>query len=124
MEKNNNYHTEMNIKNTIKIKGVIIYSPTISANSFFVESKTLHHLEQKLPMLMIFECFLNSCTIIILIVLRLNIVDYPISILDYITREDIEEYMEHCSYYKKDDKEFTNGERGKVTKTSVITKLL
>lgn len=42
-----------------------------------------------------------------------DIVDFPLSILDEIGREDIEEYMEYLSYYVKDGVEYTNDERGK-----------
>lgn len=40
--------------------------------------------------------------------------------LDQITREDIEEYMDHVTYYSKDGKEFTNNERGKKRKLSAL----
>ena len=39
--------------------------------------------------------------------------DFPLSILDQIGREDIEEYMEYLSYYVKDGVEYMNDERGR-----------
>lgn len=50
----------------------------------------------------------------------MEIVDFPLSILDMITREDIEEYLDYISYYIKDDKEYTNNERGKKRKLSAL----
>lgn len=50
----------------------------------------------------------------------MEIVDFPLSILDDITREDIEEYMEYMSLYYKDGKEITNEERGKKRKLSAL----
>lgn len=51
---------------------------------------------------------------------KYDITQYPISILDKIKREDIEEYMEYVSYYVKDNKEYTNDERGKSRKLASL----
>lgn len=50
----------------------------------------------------------------------MDIVDYPLHILDELEREDIEEYMEYLSYYIKDGAEFMNDERGKKRKLSSL----
>ena len=49
-----------------------------------------------------------------------EITKFPLSILDSLTREDIEEYLEYLSYYKKDGKEYTNDERGKSRKLASL----
>ena len=41
-------------------------------------------------------------------------------ILDLITRMDIEEYLEHCTYYTKEGKEYMNDERGKARKLASL----
>lgn len=46
--------------------------------------------------------------------------EYPLEILDQITRLDIEEYLDHCSYYIKDGKEYMNDERGKARKLASL----
>lgn len=51
---------------------------------------------------------------------KMKIEEFPLSLLDQITREDIEEYMEYISYYIKDGKEYTNNERGKKRKLSAL----
>lgn len=51
---------------------------------------------------------------------KMEIKDFPLSILDRITRADIEEYMEYISYYQKDDREITNEERGKSRKLASL----
>lgn len=51
---------------------------------------------------------------------KMEIKDFPLSILDRITREDIEEYMEYISYYQKNDREITNEEKGKSRKLSAL----
>lgn len=43
----------------------------------------------------------------------MDITEFPLSVLDQITKTDIEEYLEYLSYYVKDDgTEYTNDERG------------
>ena len=52
---------------------------------------------------------------------EMEIKDFPLEVMDRITREDIEEYMEYITYYKKDGKEYSNNERGEKEKSfSVI----
>lgn len=51
---------------------------------------------------------------------KMKIKDFPLSILDHITREDIEEYLEYVSYYQKDSREITNEERGKSRKLASL----
>ncbi len=50
----------------------------------------------------------------------MKITDFPISVLDRITREDIEEYLDYITYYVKDGKEYSNNERGKKRKLSAL----
>ena len=51
---------------------------------------------------------------------KMDIKDFPISILDMITPTDIEEYLSYLHYYVKDGKEFTNDERGLVRKLASL----
>ena len=51
---------------------------------------------------------------------NMEITEYPLSILDNITRVDIVEYLEYLSYYQKDGKEITNDERGKSRKLASL----
>ncbi len=44
----------------------------------------------------------------------------PLSVLDEITRKDIEEYLDYMTFYQKDGKEMTNRERGKARKISSL----
>ena len=49
--------------------------------------------------------------------------DYPVSILEQISKEDIEEFMEYLTYYEKDGQVFTNDARGKARKLSAVRSL-
>lgn len=51
---------------------------------------------------------------------KLEVVDYPLSILDELTRIDIEEYLEYMTLYQKDGKDITNDERGKARKLAAL----
>ena len=46
--------------------------------------------------------------------------DYPVSILEKIGKEDIEEFLEYLTYYEKDGQVFTNDARGKARKLSAV----
>lgn len=50
----------------------------------------------------------------------MDIVDFPMSILDEVGREDVEEYMEYLSLYVRDGQEITNDERGKARKLASL----
>ena len=54
---------------------------------------------------------------------KMEIPDYKISLLDQITREDIEEYLEYLSLYDKEGKEISNLEHGKARKISALRSL-
>ncbi|MBR4530318.1 MAG: tyrosine-type recombinase/integrase [Lachnospiraceae bacterium] len=49
--------------------------------------------------------------------------DFPLTLLDQITREDIEEYIEHIALYQKEDRELSNDEHGKARKLSALRSL-
>lgn len=51
---------------------------------------------------------------------KTDIKDYKVEILDMITRDDIEEYLEYITLYDKDGKEFTNSENGKKRKIAAL----
>ncbi len=49
-----------------------------------------------------------------------EVTDYDLSILDQVSREDIEEYLEYVSLYDKEGKEYSNAEQGKKRKMSAL----
>lgn len=54
---------------------------------------------------------------------KMEIIKFPLSVLDQVAKSDIEEYMEYLSYYRKDGNEYTNDERGKRRKLSSLRTL-
>lgn len=51
---------------------------------------------------------------------KMEIKDIPISVLDSITRQDIEEYLSYISLYEKEGVEHSNTDRGKARKLSCL----
>lgn len=51
---------------------------------------------------------------------KMDIKEFPITILDNLTRMDIEEYLEYMALYQKDGKDVTNDERGKARKIASL----
>lgn len=119
MENSKNYHDEQNNKNTLLMREVINTLPSFCKQFFrgiqeYTSSRTRLAYAYDLRVFFEFLHTRNSfCS-------RMKIEDFPLSLLDQITREDIEEYMEYISYYIKDGKEYTNNERGKKRKLSAL----
>ena len=51
---------------------------------------------------------------------KMDITDFPITILDQITKDDINEYLDYMNLYQKDGKKITNHERGKARKIASL----
>lgn len=119
MENSKNYHDEQNNLNTLKMREVVATLPAFCKQFFrgiqeYTSSRT--RLAYAYDIRVFFE-FLHTHNSICA---KQDIVDFPITILDQITREDIEEYLDYISYYIKDGKEYTNNERGKKRKLSAL----
>lgn len=119
MESKKTYHEEQNKLNTVKMRNVLSELPPFCKQFFRgIENNTSSRtrLAYAYDLRVFFEYMKKnnpSCS-------KMEIKDFPLSILDSITREDIEEYMEYISYYQKDSREITNQERGKSRKLASL----
>lgn len=117
--KKENYHDEQNRQNIIKLRAVLETLPPF-CKTFFrgIEdyTSTRTRLAYAYDIRLFFE-FLHERNSICA---KMDIQDYPLSILDQLTRIDIEEYLEYMKLYEKDGKEITNDERGKARKLSSL----
>lgn len=116
---NKNYHDEQSKQNILKMRAVLATLPPFCKQFFRgVENTTSPRtrLAYAYDIRLFFE-FLQETNGVYH---KKDIVDFPISILDEIGREDIEEYMEYLSLYIKDGQEITNEEKGKSRKLASL----
>lgn len=115
----NNYHDEQNRQNILKMRAVLDTLPSFCRTFFrgieeYTSART--RLAYAYDLRLFFE-FLHERNAVCA---KMEIRDFPLSLLDQITRLDIEEYLEYMSLYQKDGKEITNEERGKSRKLAAL----
>ncbi len=117
--KQENYHDEQNKQNIIKLRSVLATLPPF-CKTFFrgIEeyTSTRTRLAYAYDIRLFFE-FLHETNSVCA---KMEITDYPLSLLDRLSRMDIEEYLEYISLYQKDGKDITNDERGKSRKLASL----
>ncbi len=115
----NNYHDEQNKQNILKLRVVLDTLPKFCKTFFrgieeYTSSRT--RLAYAYDLRLFFE-FLHEKNSICA---KMDITEIPMSILDQMTRMDIEEYLEYITLYQKDGKDITNDERGKSRKLASL----
>lgn len=117
--KSDNYHDEQNRHNIIKLRAVLDTLPSF-CKTFFrgIEeyTSTRTRLAYAYDIRMFFE-FLHENNSVLA---KTEITEYSLSVLDQVTRLDIQEYLEYISLYQKDGKDITNDERGKARKLASL----
>lgn len=121
MNKNNqNYHDQVNKQNIEKLRELMASLPSFCKMYFrgmndTISSRTKIAYAYDLRVFFEFMMKNNSyCQ-------KFEISELPMNVLDMISREDIEEYMEYLSLYTNtDDSEVMNEERGKSRKLASL----
>lgn len=119
MKNSKNYHDEVNRNNIIRLRELLDELPSF-CRTFFrgIENSTATRTRIAYAYdLGVFFDFLHQTNPVCQ---KMEIKDFPLSLLDDIGREDIEEYMAYLSLYTKDGVEYTNDERGKYRKLSSL----
>lgn len=114
-----NYHDEQNKQNILKMREVLTTLPPFCKDFFrgiteYTSTRT--RLAYAYDIRVFFEYLHENNSVCS----KMEITDYPLSILDHITRQDIEEYLSYITFYVKDGKEITNDERGKSRKLASL----
>ena len=117
-----NYHEEQNKQNIIKLRTVLDTLPKFCRTFFrgieeYTSSRT--RLAYAYDLRLFFE-FLHEKNSVCA---KMEIPDYPLSLLDQISRIDIEEFLEYVTLYQKDGRDITNDERGKARKLAALRSL-
>lgn len=117
--KNNDYHTQQSIDNVTKMREVLETLPPFCKQFFrgvseYTSART--RLAYAYDIRVFFEYLHDNNKSLS----GMDIREFPLSLLEQLTREDIEEYMEYLSFYQKDGKEYTNDERGKKRKLASL----
>lgn len=119
MKNSKNYHDEVNRNNIARLRELLDGLPSF-CRSFFrgIENTTATRTRIAYAYdLGIFFDFLHQNNPVFG---KMEIKDFPLSLLDQVGREDIEEYMEYLSLYTRDGVEYTNDERGKRRKMASL----
>lgn len=119
MKNSRNYHDQVNIDNVQKLRDLQEQLPPFCRQFFRgIEPTTASRTRIAYAYdLGVFFEFLHTHNSVCQ---KMEITEFPLSLLDQIGREDIEEYLEYLSYYTKDGVEYTNDERGKRRKLASL----
>ena len=114
-----NYHEEQNKLNIVKLRNVLSTLPPF-CKQFFLGIEDYTSVRTRLAYAYDIRLFFEFLHEQNSVCKKMEIIDFPVQILDQVTRLDIEEYMQYLSYYVKDGHEFTNDERGKSRKLASL----
>lgn len=117
--KHENYHDEQNKNNIMKLRNVLDTLPEFCKTFFrgiqeYTSTRT--RLAYGYDLRLFFE-FMHEKNALCS---KIEIEHFPISIMDQITRLDIEEYLDYLTLYEKDGHTITNDERGKARKLASL----
>ncbi|MCM1570138.1 MAG: integrase, partial [Roseburia sp.] len=120
--KNDNYHDEQTKQNIIKLRAVMDTLPSFCRMFFrgieeYTSART--RLAYAYDIRLFFEYLHEKNSYCA----KLEIKDFPLSLLEQLHRVDIEEYLEYISLYQKDGRDITNDERGKSRKLASLRSL-
>lgn len=105
------YYENVNVKNEVKLRKMLEELPPF-CKQFFIGIEPTTSSRTRIAYAYDIGCFFDYLHTVNPICQRMEIREFPLSILDQITPMDIEEYLSYLKYYEKDGVEHTNDERG------------
>ncbi len=113
------YYQQQDEKNILKIREILETLPSF-CRSFFHDisdyTSTRTRLAYAYDLRVFFEFIHENNPVYAKIPVR----EYPIEILDQITKDDINEYLDYMALYEKDGKKMVNHEKGKARKIASL----
>lgn len=119
MAKNRNYHDELNVNNNLKLRKMLKELPDFCM-MFFRGIEHTTSSRTRIAYAYDLGIFFNFIKENNPLYTNTNIIDFKIDILDKITVNDIEEYLEYLKVYSKNNSEHTNNEKGIKRKLSSL----
>lgn len=105
------YHENVNIKNELHLRELITELPPY-CKQFFIGIEPNTSSRTRIAYAYDLICFFDYLHQNNPVCKKMEIREFPLSLLDSITPLDIEEYLYHLKVYEKDGKAHTNEERG------------
>lgn len=118
-QKQQNYHEQQNRKNILHLRELLTSLPPFASKFFHgteENTSTRTRVAYAYDLRVFFEWLHENKTRFH----NIPVEEFPMSILDEITREDIQDYLSYCTYYIKDGLEYSNDERGKARKLASL----
>ncbi len=105
------YYEEVNKKNEVKLRKMLSALPPF-CKQFFIGIEPTTSSRTRIAYAYDIGCFFDYIHENNPVYAKMEITQFPITMLDEITPMDIEEYLSYLKYYEKDGEEHTNEERG------------
>lgn len=105
------YYENVNVKNEVKLRKLLEELPPF-CRQFFIGIEPTTSSRTRIAYAYDIGCFFDYLHTVNPLCQKMEIREFPLSILDQITPMDIEEYLSYLKYYEKDGVEHTNDERG------------
>ena len=116
---NMNYHDKKNAENMIKLREIQTTLPRF-CREFFLGIKDTTSTRTRLAYAYDLRMFFNYLHEYHPKFKNTDVTEYELEWLDDVTAIDITEYLDHLSYYEKDNEAVTNDERGKQRKLASL----
>ncbi len=113
------YYEDVNIKNELKLREMLKKLPRF-CKQFFIAIEQRTSSRTRIAYAYDLGCFFDYLHQNNPICAKMEISEFPLSLLDCIKAADIEEYLYHLKVYEKDGKAHTNQERGIKRKLSSL----
>lgn len=105
------YYEDVNKKNEVKLRKMLSALPPF-CKQFFIGIEPTTSSRTRIAYAYDIGCFFDYIHENNPVYAKMEITQFPITMLDEITPMDIEEYLSYLKYYEKDGEEHTNKERG------------
>lgn len=105
------YYEDVNKKNEVKLRKMLSGLPPF-CKQFFIGIEPTTSSRTRIAYAYDIGCFFDYIHENNPVYAKMEITQFPLTMLDEITPMDIEEYLSYLKYYEKDGEEHTNEERG------------